>query len=465
MTVPPAQDAAHKPTSNLTIAGEEAANSPYPPDDHQDAPERRTTSQLKSRRTLTKSRFKGFDELEEPRPPRPPTPIEEEAEQSQDGLSNNMEVDSQPLFVTDSQLGNPKPDVKSSTRKRPAPAQLQTEGDTLDDILPGAAAMKKRRLEHGDSFNQKQNDRSTSPQPFAKPFSRPGTGSKNIKKEKEVDFRTATRSYAEDLDRKRLGTYPGVKRSKQRSGRAEDIGESEDDEDNHEGWGVAELRKLAVVEDMDVQPRPRAVQRRRGNRTDNAGNSGDRGAMSGGGGRHERKWNDEWSTRRNFKGFRRRGENVGSRGHKVIVPVEETKLKDYGMGEARWLETGGKGKRGRTGGQEDDEIGITQSQSQSQARAAREEVDDDSQESEAMPEEIAGVHVRETGSQAFGRVASKGTASTRASARKRGADEDVGFSRPAKRLRQSRPAPTIAEEEDDDESSDEDEFKFTRRRR
>lgn len=52
-------------------------------------------------------------------------------------------------------------------------------------------------------------------------------------------------------------------------------------------------------------------------------------------------WDPKWNGRKNFKGFRRKGEAPQRRGHatKVIVPLVAIKLNDFGIGDKYWDKT------------------------------------------------------------------------------------------------------------------------------
>jgi nijmegen breakage syndrome protein 1 len=60
------------------------------------------------------------------------------------------------------------------------------------------------------------------------------------------------------------------------------------------------------------------------------------------------RWDEKWNDRPNFKRFRRQGsERLVGRRQKNFVPMEETKRKDFGIGEEYWLESGSKQKESR----------------------------------------------------------------------------------------------------------------------
>ena len=121
------------------------------------------------------------------------------------------------------------------------------------------------------------------------------------------------------------------------------IRDEENLRDALDGMNVEEVKKLVVVEDMEVPERAKIHQR---NAHDMENNN---------------RWDERWNGRKNFKKFRRPGEGAPvRRGQSVIVPLEEVKTKDYGIGEPYWEESE-KTKKKR----KEKDRG-TQSQSQSQ---------------------------------------------------------------------------------------------------
>ena len=89
--------------------------------------------------------------------------------------------------------------------------------------------------------------------------------------------------------------------------------------ENPDGMEVEKMRNLAVIEEMSIPDRCNRPQRNQGE-----------------GGR----WDDSWNGRKNFKKFRRKGDGtLARRGQSVMVPLEEVKKKDYGIGEDYWLDS------------------------------------------------------------------------------------------------------------------------------
>ena len=179
-------------------------------------------------------------------------------------------------------------------RKRPAPSPAEDEDEEVDRLLPAAAAMKRRRIEEEKNCIIDENSQAT-PQASDKI-------NKNRKPKQEINIK--------DVVRERR--------------KAEEEAAQRDEENLREtldGMNVEEMKNLAVVEEMEI---PDRANRKHGRSTN--GESNDR-------------WDERWNGRKNFKKFRRRGDGtVARRGATLIVPLEEVKTKDYGIGEDYWLE-------------------------------------------------------------------------------------------------------------------------------
>ena len=122
------------------------------------------------------------------------------------------------------------------------------------------------------------------------------------------------------------------------------IRDEENLRDALDGMNVEDVKKLIVLEDMEVPERPKKNQQGVPNMENN------------------NRWDERWNGRKNFKRFRRPGEGAPARrGQSVIVPLEEVKTKDYGIGQPYWEES----EKTRKKHKEKDRS--TQSQSQSQA--------------------------------------------------------------------------------------------------
>ena len=170
-------------------------------------------------------------------------------------------------------------------------ARSPEEIDMMDGLLPAAAAMKRRKLEHP----QKQDKSATSSNNSANERL-----SKNAKAKTQIDVRKAARERRE----------------------AEEAAAKRDQEALEEINGdmtIDEMKKLAVIEVMELPTRETP------SRSTDAESHG--------------RWDERWNGRKNFKRFRRHGEpttNVRRLGQNVIVPLVEVAQKSYGIGESYW---------------------------------------------------------------------------------------------------------------------------------
>lgn len=169
----------------------------------------------------------------------------------------------------------------------------------MDKLLPAAAAMKRRKIEEQEEARRKGTTPATSSRTVQSKIEK----EKPKKQKKEVDIQEVVRERRE----------------------AEENAAKQDEESLREtldGMDVDEMKNLAVVEEMQVPVRPNKPQR---NQTDGGSDS---------------RWDDQWNGRKNFKKFRRQGESTQvRRGQSVIVPLEEVKKKDFGIGEDYWVES------------------------------------------------------------------------------------------------------------------------------
>ncbi|KAF6224526.1 hypothetical protein HO173_013043 [Letharia columbiana] len=277
------------------------------------------------------SRFKGFgadddDESSMPTSSRP-APVDSQMEYAplsgrSQRYSNGASLADSPVEI-DSQNQENGEDEATKSRKRPASTLEEVDEDEMmDSLLPAATAMKKRRIEEAESF---QRDGVPREQSFE-------TSQKKAKKEntrqppKEVNIKEALRERRE-------------REEKEEAARRDE----ENPRETIDGMSIDEMKKLAIVEPMDVLDRSKRTQRRE---HDNPADS---------------RWDERWNGRKNFKKFRRRGEGTQARrGQSVIVPLEEVKRKDFGIGQGYWVESEKTKKRRKENER------TTQSQSQSQ---------------------------------------------------------------------------------------------------
>ncbi|KAK0102578.1 hypothetical protein ONS95_006189 [Cadophora gregata] len=234
---------------------------------------------------------------------------------------------------------SPEPDRTS--RKRALSPAFEEE-DVMEEAAPRAAALKRRRLANEAEQNLRKG--STPPRrvsPAATPASAPvvkdepapkGKG-KKVKKEKEVDLIE-------------------IRRQQREKDEAAARAERESLQEDFDGMDIEQIRKLAIIEEMPIRrPNPRVQ------RTERPEDS--------------ERWDERWNARANFKKFRRRAGVADARGlHRVIVPLEEAKKKDYGIGDTYWDDDSQHKKKGKGKGKETQDISQSDTQSRPRTGAA-----------------------------------------------------------------------------------------------
>lgn len=265
-------------------------------------------------RTKIVSRFKGFDsdDDDDEEETSVPTSSRQATHKSQvDSMpsnsnpqrnSNRTYLSDEDSMVIDSQSqvnGHTQPHTQTqNARKRPAPPSSDEDDaeDLIDKILPAAAALKRRRIELEADSGQNGISSRESFMSQGQPKTE-----KKTKAVKAVNIK--------DVVRERRKAEEETARQEEESLKDTVV----------DGMSAQEMGKLAVVEEMDLPER----------RTDNRKPDNENGVH----------WDERWNGRKNFKKFRRRGENdQARRGQSVIVPLEEVKKKDFGIGEDYWLE-------------------------------------------------------------------------------------------------------------------------------
>lgn len=285
------------------------------------------TRRGRSRRTVT-TKFRGFDSDEE-------TPENNNSVSATTTRNHTLaaESQSQSLFFTqDPQMElDPAPSYQTETQrsegKRKSPPMNyeldDDEEDAFNQIAPAATALKRRRL--ADDAARRQRGESTPPPPDPKPEVTLKILPSKKKTRKEVDVLELAR-----LQREKAEELA--------------IAEVEKRQEELNAMDIEAIRDLAIVEDMDVR---RSAPPIRPSRAD----EGDR-------------WDDKWDGRKNFKKFRRRGGENGRRVlDRVIVPLEEAKKKDYGIGDDYWLEGESHTKKKKGRGRNRDLQDVSQAES------------------------------------------------------------------------------------------------------
>lgn len=299
-----------------------------------EAPDQLEASKPAARRVRARgnitSRFKGFgaDDDDEPSMPTStrPAPVESQIEsaprsrRSQRFLNGAYFADS--AMDIDSQDQEKRQDEATNSQKRPVSTLEEIDEDAMmDNLLPAATAMKRRRIEEAEASQRK----GVPSEPSFETSQKKSKVETTRQTPKEVNIKDALRERRE-------------KEEKEEAARRDE----ENPRDTLYGMSIEEMKNLAVVEPMDIPDRSEQRQRR-----DTEGPT-------------DSRWDERWNGRKNFKQFRRRGEGTQARrGQSVIVPLEEVKRKDYGIGDDYWVESDKTKKR-------KEKERATQSQSQSQ---------------------------------------------------------------------------------------------------
>ena len=276
------------------------------------------------------SRFKGFgaddDDDEESSMPTSSRPAPVDSQMGSAPRSGRSQRHSNGISLVDSAMDVSPHDQENSgheatnSRKRPLSALEDIdENGMIDDLLPAATAMKKRKIEEAE-LSQRNG---VSREPSFETRQNITQKEKTHQLPKEVNVKDALRE----------------RREKEEAARRDE----ENAQDTLEGMSIEDMKKLAVVELMEVPDRSERTRRR-----EHEGPTDDR-------------WDERWNGRKNFKRFRRRGEGFQARrGQSIIVPLEEAKRKDYGIGDDYWLHSE------QTKSKRKEKARATQSQSQTQ---------------------------------------------------------------------------------------------------
>ena len=392
-----------------------------------EAPAQLDVSKPAARRTRARgnitSRFKGFGADDEDEVTIPtssgPAPIDSHMDSAprsgRSQRSSNGASLANPAMDIDSQNQENNGHEATNSKKRPASAlEVLDEDAMMDSLLPAAAAMKKRRMEEAESSRR----HGVSREPSIEISQNRSKMDKTGPPPKEVNIKDVLRD----------------RREKEEAARRDEEGL----QDTLKGMSIEEMKKLAVIESMEVPDRSEVRRREHDGPTDS-------------------RWDESWNGRKNFKKFRRRGDGIQARrGQSVIVPLEEAKRKDYGIGDDYWLD-GEKTKNKRK-----EKERATQSQSQNQRYAtAKSEVVDVSSELAVdgdLPDSIDLAAPRTTRRQEQTQQMDESSGRSQALNKKRPAASQTNGG-PAKKQK------TFAVQDSDSDSEDELKFRFKKKGR
>lgn len=208
--------------------------------------------------------------------------------QAEDGLFVSQEVQhDEPI----------QEELETSPKKRNATAL--EEDDLMEDVAPAAARLKRQRIARGETLEPAAPEVVTKPAAKAAPK----------KKKKELDVLAAAAKLREEQE--------ALARAEQ-----EDLAHLPADID------LAEIRRLNIVEELELRPSAQATRTREQDIADG-------------------RWDPKWNGIKNFKKFRRRGEVTGRPPARTIIAVEEAVAKEFGVGDGYWLEDEGREDQSR----------------------------------------------------------------------------------------------------------------------
>lgn len=313
-----AQVASH-PDGTQLVNGSGNTDSPHPTQESPAEPEAPVPKRRRTRAALV-SRFKAFDDEFDI-----DTIAYEPAEESMESQTHP----SQHEAATPISAGEELSQLNGQTGRVQKRARSPSDDPMVDQFLPAATAMKKRRLE----ISQENRSSGLPDVPIpAGVHNNPKTRKRQQKK--EIDVRAAARE-------RREAEEEAARR------------DQENLEANAGELSVEEMKNLAVVVEMEVP-----LRNGRGTRVD--------GSADG-------RWDEKWNGRKNFKKFRRKGEAGGTvrrQAQDVIVPLEEVKRKNFGIGEAYWSSSRDKiNDSGHNSHRKSDFASQLQSQTQTQTQS------------------------------------------------------------------------------------------------
>ncbi len=320
--VPQETQTASRPNNIEGIGNPEASQATQNHSPEQEAPPRKRPRI----RAAPVSRFKAFDDEFDMDAVAPYEPPEESVE-------SQTHPPSQETAATPFSLEDESSQINGHAGGAHKRARSASDDAMVDGLLPAAAAMKKRKLVF-DKENKRKNVSEAQNQNEEQ--SRRQT--RKAQSRQEIDVRAVARERRE-AEEETARRYKEVLEAQ--------LGDI----------SVEEMKKLAVVMEMEIPTRNKRADRADGNASD--------------------RWDERWNGRKNFKKFRRKGEGNGSARRptqNVIVPLVEVKRKNYGIGEAYWSSSRDQeNDSGRKSGRGGNVSSQTQTQSQSQTQPLMEE--------------------------------------------------------------------------------------------
>ncbi|KAL3421372.1 FHA domain-containing protein [Phlyctema vagabunda] len=387
-------------------------------------------SQLKSNTDPSKGRprraikrtFKGFDSDDEDIPDLNDMPESMNVTQ----VAAPIEPQSQGMFVSQDATPmdvNPEPSPTQSTSLKRKTPPLESEPEDIMEAMAPAAAARKRRRQAAEAARKEEGKPTPAPIAIKRP-SIPAIKPKRPLKREELDVQ-------QELLRRRE--------------KEKELAEAETQalQEQLEGMDIEQIRNLTIIEQIEVV-RLAPLRRAYGEDSD--------------------RWDDKWNGRKNFKKFRRQGEGGSRITNRVIVPLEEVRKRDYGIGDEYWLEEDRQRTKRR---KERYTQGVSQTEPQVPMRAksrasGRILVEEEAVQNFLPPDASSATQEKETPAIAVRRNDHSKTPD-KSSRNKRPASTTLTKAAPAKKLRQGLRKPD-SDEDDDNESEDELKFRFRRKK-
>jgi nibrin len=243
------------------------------------------------------SRFRGFDDFSVDSLPSVPAVSEDPVDDEMPDAGAEP-IDSEDQTAQDIQ----RLEIGSQARGK---KRTQNES-SIDNLLPAAASMKRRRVENGGKVN---------PRPATRPLPEATQPRKRIFKKTAIQ--------QQDFD-----VEDDLEEAERRN---EERAEQDDRVEPLTAEEIAEVQELLQFEEMAVQPSRKAAQRNQ---------------------RDSDRWDPRWNGRKNFKKFRKQGGRPQPlRGMKATIRLEEARKKDILLGSVPWgnpVNNDESGKVGRT---------------------------------------------------------------------------------------------------------------------
>ncbi|KAL2061412.1 hypothetical protein VTL71DRAFT_7685 [Oculimacula yallundae] len=355
---------------------------------------------------------------------------------------------SQGLFLTqdpNQMLEVPRSPVQGTSRKRHfTPSFEEEEEDIMEEAAPRAAALKRRRLANEAEKKLRRGStppRRASPTPVPEPATvvkdepTPKGRGKKIKKEKEIDI-------------------VEVRRQQREKDEAEARAVRESLPQDLDGIDIEQIRKLVIIEEMPIRrPAARII------RTERPEDS--------------ERWDEKWNARANHKKFNRRPGAAAIRNlNKVIVPLEEAKKRDYGIGDTYWEDDSQRKKKGNGKGKETQDQSQMDTQPKRRSGAAEaasrilaSEVEDRAGAASDSDLEIVtpAPKARAGRSSQSQKLVDKTSTSQNLQTNKRPAATALTKQPPAKKARQAPARKPVVEDDSDEDSDDGLKFKFKKK--